>query len=166
MPTTLDEFNKLPAEDAHTALRPCLNVTRWVQEVADARPYSSGEQAGETARTIAHPLLTEEIEAALEHHPRIGERAQGRSAEAELSQQEQQSLGEADQSIDTRLTQGNRAYEEKFGRVFLIRAAGRTHEEILNELDRRLDQDPERELAEVGEQLEQIAALRLEGLLQ
>lgn len=166
MSLTLDEFNRLPTEDAHTTLRPCLDVTRWIRAVADARPYSSVAQAVEAGRTAAHPLVDEEIEAALAHHPRIGERAQKGSVEADMSQREQQSLGEADQSTDTRLAEGNRAYEEKFGRVFLIRAAGRTHEEILTELERRLVQDPQRELAEVGQQLEQIAALRLEGLLR
>lgn len=162
----LDEFNTMPAEEAHTALRPCLDVTRWVQAVADTRPYSTVQQAAEAARTVAHPLTDAEIEAALEHHPRIGEKADDGSVEADLSQREQQSLGEADQSVEARLAAGNRAYEQKFGRVFLIRAAGRTHEEILRELERRLTQDPEPELAEVGDQLEQIAALRLEGLLR
>lgn len=166
MSLSLDEFNQLPKEDAYAVLRPCLDVPRWVQAIADARPYSTVEQALEAGRTATHPLVDEEIKAALAHHPRIGERAQEGSAEADLSKREQQSLGEAAPGIESRLAEGNRAYEEKFGRVFLIRATGRTHEEILSELERRLDQQPERELTEVGEQLEQIAALRLEGLLR
>ncbi|HEV7949033.1 MAG TPA: 2-oxo-4-hydroxy-4-carboxy-5-ureidoimidazoline decarboxylase, partial [Glaciihabitans sp.] len=53
------------------------------------------------------------------------------------------------------------AYEARFGRVFLIRAAGRSRAEILSELTRRLELDDETELAIVGEQLRDIALLRL-----
>ncbi|MCY7325058.1 MAG: OHCU decarboxylase, partial [Microbacteriaceae bacterium] len=57
---------------------------------------------------------------------------------------------------------GNRRYEHRFGRVFLIRAAGRSRAEILAELERRLLLDDQTELAIVGGQLLEIALLRLE----
>jgi 2-oxo-4-hydroxy-4-carboxy-5-ureidoimidazoline decarboxylase len=56
------------------------------------------------------------------------------------------------------------AYEEKFGRVFLIRAAGRDGPQILAALTERLLNDPEVEARVVRDQLAQIAQLRL-GLL-
>ena len=59
---------------------------------------------------------------------------------------------------------GNAAYEERFGRVFIIRAAGRTRREILDELTRRLELDDAIEIQIVGEQLRDIALLRLEKL--
>ena len=52
----------------------------------------------------------------------------------------------------------NEEYERRFGHVFLIRAAGRSAEEMVTELDRRLGNDPTRERAEVTEQLAQITA--------
>ena len=64
-----------------------------------------------------------------------------------------------------RLAAGNAAYEERFGRVFLIRAAGRDAEAILAELDRRLGNDDATERAETVDNLRQIALLRLEALL-
>ena len=64
-----------------------------------------------------------------------------------------------------RLAACNAAYEERFGRVFLIRAAGRDAEAILAELDRRLGNDDETERAETVDNLRQIALLRLEALL-
>lgn len=163
---TLEEFNRLGAEEASAMIRPCLDVDRWVRAVVEARPYADVEACTVAARQAAHPLRPEEIEAALAQHPRIGERREGASAEARHSRREQAGLGDADAAVEERLAAGNAAYEERFGRVFLIRAAGRDHREILAELERRLRQDPEDELAEVGEQLEQIAALRLEGLLR
>ena len=103
--------------------------------------------------------------AALAHHPRIGERAPGTGTEARLSQAEQAGLGEADAAVAEALADGNRAYEEKFGQVFLIRAAGRSREEILAALNARLAHTPEQEQPIIGQQLREIAVLRLEGLM-
>ena len=64
-----------------------------------------------------------------------------------------------------RLAKGNAAYEERFDRVFLIRAAGRDTEDILAELDRRLQNDEATERAETVDNLRQIALLRLEAAL-
>jgi 2-oxo-4-hydroxy-4-carboxy-5-ureidoimidazoline decarboxylase len=60
------------------------------------------------------------------------------------------------------IADGNAAYEERFGRVFLIRAAGRTPEQMRAELERRLGNDDETEAAEALDQLREIALLRLE----
>ena len=60
---------------------------------------------------------------------------------------------------------GNQEYERRFGHVFLIRADGRSAEEMLAELRRRLDNDEMRERAEVTDQLAQISRLRVERLL-
>ncbi|GAB3193490.1 2-oxo-4-hydroxy-4-carboxy-5-ureidoimidazoline decarboxylase [Nesterenkonia suensis] len=163
---TLAEFNTAPEEQARRQLRSCLHVPRWIDLLLERRPFASVEEGVEAARTAAHPLTPAEIDLALADHPRIGERTAGESAEAEFSRREQAGLGDADASTEERLAAGNRLYEQRFGRVFLIRAAGRSHEEILGELERRLQLDPEEELETVGEQLEQIAALRLEGLLR
>ena len=54
---------------------------------------------------------------------------------------------------------------ERFDRVFLIRAAGRSPEEILVALTRRLGQDAQTEAAEVVEQLRQITHRRLQDLI-
>src|SRR5699024_5951924 len=117
-------------------------------------------------RPAAPPALrAAEIASAPSHHPRIGEKAEGDSAEAAHSTREQAGLGTLGDDVQTRLAAGNAAYEERFDRVFLIRAAGRSPEEVLSELERRMDNSDADETAEVGEQLIQIAALRLEGIL-
>lgn len=162
---TLEEINAARADELRERLRPCLDVPRWIDTMVENRPYADAEACLDAAEHAASPLTPDEIEAALAHHPRIGERSEGDSEEATLSRSEQAGLGDVTASIEERLAAGNRAYEERFGRVFLIRAAGRSHEEILSELQRRMEQDPQTELQEVGEQLLQIAARRMEGLL-
>ncbi len=161
----LIEFDRLPAGEARDVLRPCLDVDRWIDTVVAGRPFESVATAAEFARTAASPLQPQEIEAALTHHPRIGEKAEGDSAEAAHSSREQAGLGALETDVEERLRAGNAAYEERFDRVFLIRAAGRTPAEILSELDRRMANSDDEEIAEVGAQLIEIAVIRLEGIL-
>ena len=63
------------------------------------------------------------------------------------------------------LAEGNRRYEERFGHVFLISAAGRTADEILAALRERMRNDPGTEVAVAASELRKIARLRLERML-
>jgi 2-oxo-4-hydroxy-4-carboxy-5-ureidoimidazoline decarboxylase len=156
----ISRFNALGSNDAAAVLRPCADIDRWIDAILGARPFGSLEELLACAQNAVDPFTEAEIDAALAHHPRIGERATGSSAEASLSRGEQSTLN-LDEKIAADLLAANRAYEDRFARVFLIRAAGRSSEEILAELRRRLDNDPDVELAEAGEQLRAIALLRL-----
>lgn len=162
---TLEQFNLLDREEARDAVRPCLDIPRWVEGVVDARPYSDMEALLTVARHTAAPWTTAEIDGALVHHPRIGERARGEHAAASLSRSEQAGIDPNDAVVAEALADGNRAYEARFGRVFLIRAAHRTPGEILAALQARLAHSPEEELPVVAAQLREIAVLRLEGIL-
>ena len=145
-------------------LRTALGVERWVGEVASAAPFTDLDELLEVAAGAASPLSAEEIEEALSHHPRIGEKAAGSGAAAQHSAREQASADAADPALAARMAEGNAAYERRFGRIFLIRAMGRSRAEILAELDRRLQLDDAEELVVVGEQLREIALLRLTGM--
>ena len=161
---TVAGLDAAAAQDVEGVLRPCLDVDRWVADVLAARPYGDRETLLAAARTAADPLTDDEVEAALAHHPRIGERPSGASTEEAMSRAEQAGLGlDPAGDVTERLAAGNRAYEERFGRVFLIRAAGRSSEEILAALEQRLGHDPATELDVVRQQLREIALLRLEG---
>lgn len=161
----IDEFNALEPEAAAAVLRPALDIPRWSDEIIAARPFGTVEELLEASRTAAEPLTETEIDQALAHHPRIGDRAEGTSAEAGLSRSEQSAIDPDDAELQRELRARNVAYEERFGRVFLIRAAGRSPAQILDALEERMTHQPEHELQVVAEQLRQIATLRLEGLL-
>lgn len=167
-PTTdgvpLATFNELDPAEAAALVRPCLDVDRWVEAVVSARPYADLEALRRTAVEASRSFTGEELGAALAHHPRIGQRADGSSAEAKLSRGEQSTL-EVDDDVSRRLLQGNAAYERRFDRIFLIRAAGRTAPEILAALESRLQNDEATEDRIVGEQLGEIAVVRLGGLV-
>ncbi len=161
----ISAFNDAPRDAAIALVRPCLDIPRWIDAVVKARPYADIDAVLRHARIAAEPLTEAEIDAALAHHPRIGERAIGSGAEARFSSAEQAGLGASSHDIERALHQGNRDYESKFGRVFLIRAAGRDRAEILAELRRRMDNDAQRELGEVAGQLREIALGRLRTIL-
>jgi 2-oxo-4-hydroxy-4-carboxy-5-ureidoimidazoline decarboxylase len=151
----------LTDEELREGLTACLHVPRWVEEVVAAGPYRSVEALVAQARESASPLSAAEIDQALADHPRIGERAEGSGQAQRFSQAEQSSSASDDEQLAADLAAGNRAYEEKFDRIFLIRAAGRSRPEILAELRRRLELDADAELAVVGGELRDIALLRI-----
>lgn len=161
---TLEEFNALPEAAAREQLAGCLDVERWVDAVLVGRPYAETGALTTVAATAAGSLSDDELASALARHPRIGERA-GAGHDAAHSSREQSGVDPDDADVATRLAAGNRAYEERFDRVFLIRAAGRDAEEILAELTRRLDNDDATEREETVTQLREIALLRLEGMV-
>ncbi len=160
---TLDEFNDADRDAAIASLRPCVDITRWCEELADGRPYTSVDDLVARAQVAAAPFTVDEVETALGHHPRIGERAPGEDAEASMSRAEQAGVDPSDAATATALAEGNRAYEQRFGRVFLIRAAGRSAQEILDALTQRLGNTPAEEQLVVAEQLRDLAVLRLKG---
>lgn len=162
----VDEFNELDRGEVVALLTPCVDIERWAGEIADGRPYSCVADVREAGKTAAAPWTDAELDRALSHHPAIGRRADGDGAEARLSRAEQATLGDEGADDAARLEAGNAAYEDKFGHVFLIRAAGRTRSEILDNLQARMANDPVTERGVMAEQLRQIAVLRLEGIFQ
>ena len=162
---TLEEFNVLDRDSARNTLRPCVDIDRWLDAVVDARPYVNLEDVLRVARESALPWTEAELDGALAHHPRIGETASGASAEASFSRSEQAGVDPKDTAVTDALVDGNRAYEGKFGRVFLIRAAGRSAADMLTSLRNRMMNSPEEEVSAAAQQLRQIALLRLEGIL-
>jgi 2-oxo-4-hydroxy-4-carboxy-5-ureidoimidazoline decarboxylase len=158
---TVDAFNALPHEEADERLTSCLSVGRWVDRVRDGRPYAGWQALEAAARDAAAQLSDDELARALAGHPRIGEQATGPHHQVELSRSEQSGVDPSDAAVRNALAEGNAAYEERFERVFLIRAAGRSAPEILGELRRRLGNDEATEREETVTQLREIALLRL-----
>ena len=155
---------QLTDAELRDGLTACLSVPRWVDEVAGHAPYASLDELLRVANDAAAPLSAAEVDQAMASHPRIGDKVTGHRPEHRFSAAEQHASQDDDEALADALARGNAAYEERFGRVFLIRAAGRSRPEILAELRRRLQLDPEVELREVGSELRDIALLRIPQL--
>lgn len=159
------DFNQLPADEAREIVRVWADVPAWTRAIVEARPFDAAEDLEDLAGRLAKGWTEADLDAALAHHPRIGDRVLATGPNAAHARREQSSVQQAATDVAQRLADGNAAYEEKFGRVFLIRAAGRSPEQILAELERRLTSDPETEWREAASQLAQIARLRLEDTI-
>jgi 2-oxo-4-hydroxy-4-carboxy-5-ureidoimidazoline decarboxylase len=153
---SLASFNAVATEDAVAAMMSCCSSKRFAAAMAAGRPYAS-LAAAEAAVTAAFESLDwADVLEAIAGHPRIGDRVKGQSA-AEQS-------GVADSSRAA-LADGNREYEERFGHVFLIVAAGLSGEEMLDALRERLDNDPDTERKVAATELRKITVLRVRKAL-
>ena len=161
----LATFNAAPEQEVTGPLLACCDVAAWAQTVVAARPYATVDDLLATADRASGSLGAAEIEQALAAHPRIGERAPGQATEAVWSRQEQSAVdpGERTQAA---LVEGNRAYEERFGRVFLICATGLDADDILSSLRTRLRNDDATEAAVVADELRKIALVRLRKVVE
>lgn len=158
-------FDAWSRDEARDRLLACLDVPRWADEVVAGRPYPDLAALEEHMHAVARTTTDDELARALARHPRIGERADAARHEAAHSTREQSGVDRGDADLLDRLAAANREYEDRFDRVFIIRAAGRTGRDVLDELARRLGNTPEAERAETVEQLTQIAVLRLREAL-
>jgi 2-oxo-4-hydroxy-4-carboxy-5-ureidoimidazoline decarboxylase len=158
----LRELNALPGETAVEWFLSICSSRRWAASMAASRPFGDTAQLRRTADSLWLGLGPDDWAEALEGHPRIGETG---GASQEHSRQEQAGMQEAADPVRAAIAAGNRQYEERFGHIFLIAAAGRRPEEILSELDRRLGNGPEEELRVAAEEHRRITRLRLERMV-
>ena len=161
----IGEFDGLPAPEAAALVRQCADVPAFAAAVAAGRPHGTRSALLAAAEAQARTWTDAEVTAALAGHPRIGERPAGDGAGAAMSSREQAGVDPADAELQRRLADGNRSYEERFGRIYLVRAAGRTGAELLDLLEQRLGNDPTVEAEVTRAQLAEIALLRLGGLV-
>jgi 2-oxo-4-hydroxy-4-carboxy-5-ureidoimidazoline decarboxylase len=111
-------------------------------------------------QTAAEAALTDaDLDDAMAGHPRIGDRTAGGA-----SRREQSGVAGADPGVLAALADGNRAYEERFGHVYLVCATGRSAEELLDVLRTRLGNDPATERAVALGELTAINRLRIARL--
>lgn len=142
-------------------LRACCAADTWLHRMRAARPFPSADAALALSDELVLGLEATGVDQALAAHARIGERRAGSAPEDRWSRSEQAGALAVDTGVRTRLADGNRRYEERFGRVFLIRAAGRSAEEMLAALEERLHHDDGTELDVVRRELAEIVRLRL-----
>lgn len=155
------EFNQQDPDAAREIVRVWADVPGWIDTLVAERPFASSEALAGRAAQLAAGWTEADLDHALAQHPRIGDRVTAASAEGDHSRREQAAMSDAGAGVAERIAAGNVAYEERFGRVFLIRAAGRSPEQMLAELERRLGNAPDDEWREAAGQLAEIATLRI-----
>jgi OHCU decarboxylase len=167
----LERLNSASAPEAETELLKCCGSTGWARAMAARRPFRDAQELLTTAGDVWWNLSERDWLEAFAAHPRIGggrrERAapaQHRQAE-EWSEQEQSGASVAAQVTLDQLTAANRAYEQKFGHIYIVCATGKTADEMLALLHARLSNEANTELRNAAAEQSKITRLRLEKLL-
>jgi 2-oxo-4-hydroxy-4-carboxy-5-ureidoimidazoline decarboxylase len=159
---TLEAWNALSPKAASEAILPCNGSQAWATQLAALRPFATPVDLTCTADIVWRSLPLEAQQQAFDSHPRIGEQhAKSATPESLAQSSTEQSAANLTPDIATQLAAANRAYEEKFHRIFILCATGKSAEQILSILHTRLANDPATELREAIEQQRQITQLRL-----
>ena len=184
MSDVLARWNLFATESAMSEILPCCGSKAWAGAMVERRPFRSEEAVLIAADEVWRSLAEADWREAFQSHPRIGESSVARlraagvgTAQPEMkhvvagqaaawSQQEQSAVAGADESAKIALAQANQIYEARFNRIFIVCAAGKSPEEVLKILKRRLQNDDAAELQEAAEQQRQITQIRLKKWLQ
>jgi 2-oxo-4-hydroxy-4-carboxy-5-ureidoimidazoline decarboxylase len=168
MSEVLARWNRLSAEEAEQEILACCGSKAWARAVAGQRPLKDEASLVAVADEAWRSLGTADWVEAFATHPRIGERKAPPLAPAQSaawSAQEQGNVAAAGGAIQLALAEGNREYERRFKRVFIVCATEKSASEILEILRRRLGNDDATELRESAEEQRKITSIRLKKWL-
>jgi len=165
----LARWNLLPTGEAIATILPCCGSKAWAQGMITRRPLLDESALLAASNETWRGLGQSDWMEAFRSHPRIGESRAAHSPPAQAvawSAQEQSNVVDANAAVKSALADANREYDRRFGRIFIVCAAGKSAPEILEVLHRRLNNDAESELQEAAEQQRQITEIRLRKWLQ
>lgn len=168
-PLSITAINNLPAEEAADLLLKCNGSKAWVAEMMHARPFKDPDALFAAAEQVWQKLPRADVLEGFNHHPRIGDLSSLKSkfsVSSTWSKSEQASVEQASDTVLLELRDLNRAYEQKFGFIFIVCATGKSADEMLHLLKERMGNDPEHEMLVAANEHAKITKLRLEKLCQ
>ena len=166
---TLFNLNHLPKQQLTEELFKCCSSTAWVNKMLTVFPVEDFIDLTEDAEEKWYQCTKEDWKEAFSYHPEIGDIDSLKNKLASTVQWaagEQSSINEASEKTLQQFAEGNKAYKEKFGYIFIVSATGRSAEEMLAILQSRLSNDPKEEIEIAAEEQNMITKIRLEKLLQ
>jgi 2-oxo-4-hydroxy-4-carboxy-5-ureidoimidazoline decarboxylase len=159
---TLANWNTLTPTAAAAAILPCNGSQPWADNLTALRPFETPFDLTCTADIIWRALSSTDQQQAFDSHPRIGEHQAKAATAASLAlSANEQSAAQLTTETAAKLAEANRLYEQKFNRIFILCATGKSAEQILTTLHQRLSNDPATEHREAAEQQRQITQIRL-----
>jgi len=163
MNATLQSWNAADQATALDAMIACCAARRWATAMVALRPIAGVFELSEAADRIWSTMEEPDWMEAFSAHPRIGDRKPAHATVkfAAWSTQEQSSTNAAAEKVLEELAEGNALYEERFGFTYIVCATGKSADEMLAILNRRLSSDRGTELREAAEQQRQITQIRL-----
>ena len=166
---TIVELNNLSNENTIEELFKCCGSSAWAQKLTDSKPFKNKLQLLEISDTIWARCSKQDGLEAFTHHPKIGDLKSLEKKFAstkEWAGKEQAGVDSATHKTLTALAEGNQAYENKFGFIFIVCATGKTANEMLALLNARLQNNPETEIKIAMNEQNKITHIRLEKLIE
>jgi OHCU decarboxylase len=160
---TLQSWNEASAEAAMDPMIACCGSRRWAAAMVALRPIAGVTELSEAADRVWSEMAEADWMEAFACHPRIGQRkaAHATAKSVAWSRQEQSTADDAAKKVLDELAEGNTLYEKRFGFTYIVCATGKSAEEMLAILRRRLAGTRTTELHEAAEQQRQITQIRL-----
>ena len=166
---TLHELNTLPRQQLKAELLKCCGSSAWVNKMLPFFPAEDLVEVLEDAEEQWYKCSEEDWKEAFAHHPKIGDIESLKkkfASTADWASGEQSGVDTASQQTIEALAKGNKAYENKFGYIFIVCATGKSADEMLGLLTTRLLNDPKDEIEIAADEQNKITKLRLEKLLE
>ncbi len=163
------QLNTSLEKNAEAALLDCCGAKHWAQEMLKERPFVSASHVFETADRIWTGLRRDDWLEAFRHHPKIGGKkaAARQTGKAQRwSKGEQAAAQKSSATVLAELAKANKEYEKRFGFIFIICAAGKSSEEVLEAMRQRMANDAETEMRVAADEQSKITRLRLEKLIE
>jgi 2-oxo-4-hydroxy-4-carboxy-5-ureidoimidazoline decarboxylase len=155
-------------DEARALLLRCCGARGWAERVLARRPFGSDAALFAAAEAAWAEASRDDVLEALAHHPRIGdsldELRKKYASTASWAAGEQAGAQAASEETLEALRDGNRAYEARYGHIFVVCATGKTASEMLALLRARMNNDPGDELQIAAAEQAKITRLRLEKL--
>jgi 2-oxo-4-hydroxy-4-carboxy-5-ureidoimidazoline decarboxylase len=163
----LHEINNWNIYEAREAFRRCCGSTRWACAMEYVRPFKTVGDVLGAAEQIWWGLQPADWLEAFACHPEIGcipEPSTDGASTAAWSRREQSGLRGAAADVVAGLYTLNRRYKARFGHIFIVCATGKSGEDMLEMLERRLKNAPEVELHLAAYEQYKITRIRLDQI--
>jgi allantoicase len=162
--------NAMAPEEAAAAMLACCGCLAWARAMVEARPFRDVAHMKAEAQALFVRMTEREWLEAFAAHPRIGELRDelppSRRHVSTWPGQEQSRVKHAPAETLAALAEVNRAYEARFGFVYLICATGLEADAMLADAQARLGKDRGAEMARASDEQRKITELRLEKLVR
>ncbi len=162
-------MNALNAKTANETFLQCCTARRWALAMTGSRPYSSKTAVLEQAEAVWSRMEEPDFLEAFDGHPKIGDPGSLKkkySATHSMAGHEQSRVALAPVPIQTELAACNRKYESIFGFIFIVCATGKSAEEMLELIKRRMDNPAAREMAIAAREQSKITAIRIRKIFE
>jgi 2-oxo-4-hydroxy-4-carboxy-5-ureidoimidazoline decarboxylase len=162
---SLADVNAMPADDFVNALGAIFEHSPWVaRTVAPSRPFSSVQELhAAMVQAVGDAGPGPQLEL-IRAHPDLG--AKLKMTDQSVSEQAGAGLDRLSPELFERFNRLNDAYKSRFGFPFIIAVGHHTRASILEQFERRLGNDADRERETALLEIAEIARFRLLDLLE